>query len=250
MPDRRKHRGRHPEDDVLFDAQNVPALRQAVADLSWLLSHGYAVDSSLKLVGDRHGLTARQRLAVQRSACGDEAARRRREGRVNLDDIRGRSLGVDGYNLLITVESALSGGLILVGRDGCFRDLASIHGTYRHVEETIPALERILELISLQAPLKIDWFLDRPVSNSGRLKACMAELLQARRSPQVAQHWDIQLVDSPDAELSRYQGIVATSDSVILDACTNWVNFAGELIDRVIPSAWKIDLRTDSHRTG
>ena len=46
-------------------------------------------------------------------------------------------------NQLITIEAALSGGLIFRGRDGCFRDLASIHGTYRKVEETLPALNLI-----------------------------------------------------------------------------------------------------------
>ena len=69
MPDRRTHRGPHPEDAELFATAAIPALRAAAADLTWLLDRGYAVSSSLKLVGDRHYLAVRQRVAVARCVC-------------------------------------------------------------------------------------------------------------------------------------------------------------------------------------
>lgn len=72
MPDKQRHRGAHPADGKLFDRSCLDDLRSAVAHLSWLLSRGYALDSSLKLVGDRFNLTQRQRMAVRRSACTDE----------------------------------------------------------------------------------------------------------------------------------------------------------------------------------
>lgn len=78
MPETRKHRGPHPNDPKLFAAAHVPRLCQAVADLSWLLGRGYAINSALKLTGDRYNLTDRQRLAVRRSACSDEAVDRRK----------------------------------------------------------------------------------------------------------------------------------------------------------------------------
>ena len=77
MPDKRAHRGRDPHDDRAFGSPAWPALRGAVADLSWLLSHGYARVSAIKLVGDRWSLTERQRKAVGRSACSDSACERR-----------------------------------------------------------------------------------------------------------------------------------------------------------------------------
>ena len=63
MPDRRKHRGPHPEDARLFAPEVWPLLREATADLCWLLSRGYADKSALRLVGDRYELVARQRAA-------------------------------------------------------------------------------------------------------------------------------------------------------------------------------------------
>ena len=58
MPDRRHHRGPHPDDASLFAPSVWPVLREAVADYCWLLSHGYASNSSLKLVGDRYELVS------------------------------------------------------------------------------------------------------------------------------------------------------------------------------------------------
>ena len=141
MPDRRAHRGPHPRDDQLFASQQLPAMRQACRDLSWLFSRGYTVDASLKLVGDRYQLEARQRLAVARCAASDMSVTQRTAS--ELSAIAGSSLWIDGYNLLTTIEAALAGAVIIVGRDGCYRDMASMHGTYRKVDETLPAIELI-----------------------------------------------------------------------------------------------------------
>ena len=143
MPDKRTHRGPHPQDQKLFAPAAIGGLRCALADYCLLLTKGYAEKSTLKLVGDRFSLTERQRLAIMRSACSDRQLDSRRKRCVEIKDLPGRPIAVDGYNLLITVEAAMSGGLVLKGRDGCFRDLASIHGTYRKVTETIPAVELI-----------------------------------------------------------------------------------------------------------
>lgn len=257
MPDKRRHRGKHPEDDRLFAVERHADLRSAVADLAWLLTHGYADKSGLKLVGDRYDLTARQRLAVWRSSCSDQALAHRETTCAPVDQIRGRPLGIDGYNVLITVESALSGGLILIGRDGCYRDLAGIHGTYHRVDETLPALELIIRFVDGLQPLRIDWYLDRPVSNSGRLKVLLADHLERRRIAVklrgTATAWNIELVANPDAVLATYDGIVASSDSFVLDRCPRWCNLAGSIIDqfRRRPDnpqpTWTLDLRQLGH---
>ncbi len=125
-PDHRQHRGAHPEDGRLFAVDRIPALRAATADLSWLLTHGYALTSSLKLVGDRHGLTERQRVAIARAACGDAERDRRQAICLDLAHLRGADLIIDGFNLTITIEAALGGGVVLLCRDGCVRDLSSL----------------------------------------------------------------------------------------------------------------------------
>jgi len=237
MPDRRKHRGAHPDDEHLFDERHHQALRIAVAEFSRLLTRGYAGNSALKLVGDRHNLTARQRTAVMRSACADQSLERREAAKISLEGCTGKRIAIDGYNLLITIESALSGGVILTGRDGCYRDLASVHGTYRKVEETVPALTLIVRHLTDAGLTELDWLLDRPVSNSWRLKALIQETLAS--SPL---RCNVDLVDNPDTVLAASGSPVVTSDSWILDRCGAWIDLAANIIDRHIPSAWKLDL--------
>ena len=72
MPDKRKHRGPHPEDERLFAESSTPVLSRAVQDVSAILTMGYPIKGTLKLVCDRFSLTERQRLAVMRSACSDQ----------------------------------------------------------------------------------------------------------------------------------------------------------------------------------
>ncbi|TSA52441.1 MAG: DUF434 domain-containing protein [Planctomycetaceae bacterium] len=237
MPDKRSHRGPHPADEKLFAPAAILDLRSALADYSLLLTKGYAEKSALKLVGDKFSLTQRQRLAVMRSACSDRQLVSRSEHRIEAKNLAGQSVAVDGYNVLITVEAAMSGGVIFAGRDGCFRDLASIHGTYRKVTETIPALQLIGEFLKKVGGTKVLLLLDSPVSNSGRLKTLIGEL-----ADQNDWDWEIELLLSPDAELKKTDLVVASSDSVILDGCRRWVNLATEIIEQKLPSAWIIDL--------
>ncbi|MFQ5412497.1 MAG: DUF434 domain-containing protein [Phycisphaerae bacterium] len=237
MPDRRTHRGPHPEDARLFAAPVRATLVQAMEEYAYLLSRGYGEPSARALVGNRHGLTARQRMALRRSACTDEALERRQRTRRPLSECLDQPLGIDGYNLLITIESALSGGVILIGRDGCARDLASVHGTYRRVSETLPAIRLIAGHLAEARARMVDLYLDRPVSNSGRLKTLMRDTLSGGKTA-----WRIELVDNPDAALSAYSGPVVSSDSWILDRCNAWVNLAREIIERHIPNGWIVDL--------
>jgi hypothetical protein len=237
MPDKRSHRGPHPADEKLFAPEAISDLWSALADYSLLLTKGYAEKSALKLVGDKFSLTQRQRLAVMRGACSDQRLSSRSENRIEAKNLAGQSVAVDGYNVLITVEAAMSGGVIFAGRDGCFRDLASIHGTYRKVTETIPALQLIGEFLKEVGVTKTLLLLDSPVSNSGRLKTLIGEL-----ADQYNWNWEIELLLSPDAELKKTDLIVASSDSVILDGCRRWVNLATEIIKQKLPSAWIIDL--------
>ena len=237
MPDKRTHRGPHPDDAKLFAPAAIANLKLALADFSLLLTKGYAGKSSLKLVGDKFSLTERQRLAIMRSACSDQQLVSRRSREVKLADLGGQAIVIDGYNVLITIEAAMSGACVFKGRDGCFRDLASIHGTYRKVTETIPAVQLIGEFLKEHNAGNCLWLLDSPVSNSGRLKTLIGEL--ARKNEW---EWDIELLPSPDAKLIKTDLTAASSDSVVLDGCKRWVNLARAIIEEKVPEARLVDL--------
>lgn len=239
MPDQQRHRGAHPLDAKLFAAPQLGALREAVADFSWLLERDYASKSALQLVGNRYSLHERQRLAVMRSACSETARLGRAQTRVEIEEIKGQTLHLDGYNILTIIESALAGGVILQGRDEVVRDIASMHGTFRRVEETQPAIELIGEWLQNWGASKVVWWLDSPVSNSGRLKTVLLETARQR-----GWEWEANLVFDPDTALKKLDepGLVVTADSVILDAGVPWVNLGRAIIERAVPTAWVLDL--------
>ncbi len=238
MSHERRHRGRHQADATLFCDEQRPRLREALKDYCWLLSKGYASPSSLKIVGDKFRLTERQRLLLMRCACTDAQLASRNAHHLAADSLADRDLYIDGFNLLITIESALSGGFIFVGRDGCYRDLSSVHGTYKRVIETQEALNRIgAALIELKVR-RAFWLLDRPVSNSGRLAKTMLEVASEQ-----GWDWEVKLCQSPDAELKTIDQVVVTTDGVILDAAKEWFHCNKYVIDNQIPNASLIDLR-------
>ena|ERR1043165_3287474 len=237
-PDTRQHRGAHPADRELFAEEKLARLRGAVTDLSWLLGRGYAMKSALKLVGDQFNLTERQRLAVSRATCADAQKEARRARCLSINDIRNEELLVDGFNLIITIEAALGGGVLLLSRDECIRDLSSVHGSYRSVMETDKAIHLIGEALADSGPSAVRWFLDRPISNSGRLAQKIKDLA-AEKSWQ----WTVEVVFNPDADILASSGIAVTSDSLILDGAMRWINLNRHLIEKYLTNSWVIDLR-------
>ncbi|MBV9849552.1 MAG: DUF434 domain-containing protein [Armatimonadetes bacterium] len=235
-----RHRGANSQDARLFGPAQVPALRQAVADLSWLLGRGYAVPSALKPVGDRYRLHERQRLAVARASCPDARRDRRAATRLNTAALRDQDVIVDGFNLLITVEAALSGGVLLRCRDGCVRDMSSVHGSYRAVAETERALTLIGDTLAGLGPRSVTWLLDSPISNSGRLAQRLRELAAARDWP-----CRVEVLFNPDRALIASPAIAVTSDANVLDGVARWANLGAHLVEHRLPPAWLIDL-TDS----
>lgn len=222
----------------MFAAAQLDGLRAATAELSWLLARRYAIKSALKLVGDRHGLTERQRLAIARAACSDESLERRRACCVGVEELRGEPVLIDGFNLLITLEAALSGGLLIRCRDGCVRDLSSVHGSYRSVQETRVALTLLGATLAHLNVASAHWLLDRPISNSGRLAARIRAEAAQQGWP-----WTCELAFNPDVLLQTSAAIALTSDSTILDNVARWTNLTAHLLTQAQIKTWLIDLQ-------
>ena len=242
-PDRRRHRGAHPSDAELFAPAALARLRGATDDLSWLLGRGYQTKSALKLVGDRFGLRERQRLAVARAACSEESRARRLASRIEPGDVSGADLAVDGFNLVITIEAALSGGALVLCRDGCLRDLSSVHGSYRAVSETERAVVLAGEALSALGPASVLWLLDRPVSNSGRLAQKVRELAAARGWP-----WEVEAVFNPDRAIVDSGRVAVSSDSNVIDHAPAWFNLSRLLVERHVARPWLVDLSAPAER--
>jgi len=219
-------------------------LQNATDHLSWLMSNGYAARSSLKLVGDRFSLLERQRTAVMRSACSDDSRELRLGKQITAHEVGDRTLLIDGFNLITTVEAAIAGGVILECRDTTFRDMASMHGTYRTVNQTIPALELIGQNLENQNISKCHWLLDRPVSNSGKLSTLIHEIAATK-----GWRWEAELVRDPDPLLIASEQPIVSADSMVLEGCGRWLNLAREIISQSDYQSFVVPMQIQTHKS-
>ena len=206
---------------AIFNDHTLTLLRSATHDLSWLMSRGYTTLASLKLVGDRYGLHREARAAVKRAACSDQSLQKRSQREVTcLDQVRGKTVWIDGFNVLITVERALRGDPVLLCRDGVMRDIAGIHGTYRRGPHTSAAFQLIHQTLHQLGIRQTRWLFDRPVSNSGR----MAE--QARA------YGEAEVVRDPDHDLKHAPNhiLVLSGDGEVIENTEAWFNGLAKVI--------------------
>ena len=81
------------------------------------------------------------------------------------------------------------------------------------------------------------WWLDRPVSNSGRLSQIIMATAQAESWP-----WQRNSCQIPIANCKQSRDVIVTADSVILDVCQPGSNLASAIVDRMVPDAWIVPL--------
>src|ERR1043165_341306 len=97
-------------------------LAEGAEDLRYLLGRGYPMRSALTLIGDHLQLFKRQRQFLFRCVTSIRQAEQIRAHAISPEHARGRVLLVDGYNVLITIETAIDGGPLVRCDDGFLRD--------------------------------------------------------------------------------------------------------------------------------
>ncbi len=229
MPTQR-NRGKDSNDDVLFGSKKIQQkLKEAIVDMHYLLSRGYAEKSSLQLVGNKHRLNVRQQQAVRGMSASQQQIERRKQHEILFENLNSETIIIDGFNLLIILESALSGAYLFKGLDNAYRDLSGVHGTYKRVQQTEKALLLIGALLKKHTVI---WVFDKPVSNSGRLKTMLREL--------AGQHdfnWDIVLENNPDKVLAESNHVAVSADAWVLDRAEKWLNLGKHIIENLIPQS-------------
>jgi hypothetical protein len=192
-----RNKEQHLADSALFGtATEQHKLRMGLEDLYYLLSRDYPQKASLALVGNRYDLIRRQLLALQGMSCSKQQLENRKNKELNSGELKNKTIYIDGFNLLILLETAYSGGFVFKGMEGCYRDISSVHGTYKMISETGDVLIGIGEVLQKLEVEKVIWIFDAPVSNSGKLKAFCYELAESHYFP-----WEIYLENDPDKYL-------------------------------------------------
>ena len=177
-------RGFAPNDYKEFGKKSIDKLLDAGQDLHYLLNHKYNIKGASTFVGNHYLLSERQRLALVRGISSDESIEIRKEKEIKSISEE-RIMNIDGFNTIITLEVALSEALLIKSMDGTIRDLAALRGKYRLIDKTDSAIVYIGEMLEKNKIEKVIFYLDAPVSNSGRLKQKIIEqcMLMVERHP-------------------------------------------------------------------
>lgn len=197
----------------------------AAGDFRYLLNRGYPRRSALQWVGNRYGLTFDERHLLHRGVFSDQDARGRRKKLVAAGKVRNQKLAVDGHNVLITVEAGLSGRPLILGEDGFIRDISGLSGRFRRSEKTDEALGLIFDAIRKMGPRHTLFLFDAPISRSGALAQTVREEMKRWDLP-----GDAQAVKVPENVLIGFDGVVASSDTVIIDRSRRALDLAGTLL--------------------
>ncbi|MBL4934586.1 DUF434 domain-containing protein [Clostridium sp. YIM B02515] len=231
-------RGFDAEDYKWFRDNQVDRLKTAQEEVKWLLDRGYKMSSIIELAGGHYQFSARQRTALLRGTASEAQSTQRSSKLISFSEAKDGCIYIDGFNLIITLEVALSNSVLILGNDGCIRDLAGLRGTYKIIDKTEKALALIMMELKKLNILKASFYLDAPVSNSGRLKSKILEYAEKWKVPV-----EVILVPNADPILESMERVV-TSDSVILDKCESWLNLSRGIIENYIDNAWIIDLNS------
>jgi hypothetical protein len=236
--DTRRNRGKGPRDEVLFGLENQrEKLLLALSDMYYLLSKDYPPRATLALVGNRYRLRHRQILALQGMACSAKDIESRKLKEVAADSIQGKTIYLDGFNIVIILETLLSGGYVFRGLDGCYRDISSVHGSYKRVRQTEDVLITLGNALHELGAERVIWIFDAPVSNSGRLKTLCYETAKEQGFS-----WEVYLDNAPDKYLIAENRLIASSDAWVLNGCYEWFNLASFIINHVLDSSGTMNI--------
>jgi hypothetical protein len=219
-------------------AYRCGALRHASEDFRYLLNREYPRRAALELVGNRYTLAADERHLLHRAVFAEEEAAARNAKKAPASELRDKRLGIDGYNVLITIEAGLCGRPIVLSDDGFFRDISGLSGRFKATARTEAALNLMCDLLKTMGPREVIVLFDSPISRSGELAQDLG-----RRLSEEGIRGEAMAVPVPERTLIGFDGIVATSDTAILDRCQRSIDLPAAVFENRGKIENLVDLR-------
>jgi hypothetical protein len=222
----------------LVRTANFKDLQNAAEDFRYLLNRKFPRKASLELVGNRFELTFDERHLLHRGVFSDSDSELRRKKIISIKDAKDKDLAIDGHNVLITVEAGLSGKPLILADDGFVRDISALSGSFKNTETTDKAIQCIVTFLKKWRPRHTLFLFDAPISKSGILAQELRGLLQKEGLP-----GDALAMKVPEKILIGFQGVIATSDTAIIDRSEKVIDLAGEIIRTKIGSMSLLKLK-------
>ncbi len=202
------------------------SLEDAATDIRYLLDRGYPHKSAVGFVCSHYRLDDEARHLLSRTVLSKEVAAKRRAKFLPCDALKGERLVIDGYNIIIGMESILL-KKAYVCDDGVIRDIRGVFRNFKVSALTEKAIELIMVFLKEKNPAYVCFLLDSQISKSGMFAGMLHEKLRyygINGEAKTSRHVDFDLKASGD--------IVATSDGVVIDDAGKVVNFLNCIVMR------------------
>jgi len=210
---------------------------EAARDYKYLLNRGYPASSSLNIVVTRYRMSRVERSLLLRCVHRDEYVAKVLRSVVSRDTISGSNLLIDLLNVSTTLIAFLEGECLYKCDDGIIRDLGGSRYWRGRRERALEAIDLIRDHLIAVKPVKIYLVLDRLAPMSGEILKNAEKIF--RESGFNVEGILADRADKKIIELSRgledLIGVVATSDSLILEKADQIYDLAGEIITSIDP---------------
>ncbi|MBN1144417.1 MAG: DUF434 domain-containing protein [Bacteroidales bacterium] len=201
--------------------------RNACRDYFYLVDHEFPERGVLKLVGDRYRLNGDQRTVLYRGI----SAKKRSEVRKSLltNDVEGKELVIDGYNVLFTLLNYRLGRILFISTDNYLRDAGSLHGKLRDEKTFRECTDLMLKYLKSKQPVSAAIYLDAPVSHSQKHALMISENMK-----EAGIQGACYVIRSADWALKQQQtAVIATADTAIIEkALTQVVDIPRDILER------------------
>ncbi len=192
------------------------SVHEASKDLHYLLNRGYRKSYALTFVCNHYQLKKEERYFLARAVFSEETIKATLQKRLPMEEIEGKDLAVDGFNVLITAEAVLNNEAILCD-DSVMRDIQGVFGKYTMTEATDRALHTIFAVIQKYSPRKVAFYFDQQVSHSGDLCS------------KVRTYYACETIPHVDLFLADLNTITATSDSIVIEKLDHFIDIPFEI---------------------
>ena len=200
------------------------SLEHADADIRYLLDRGYPTGGAVAFVCNHYRLNDEARFLLSRAVISISVAEKRRGKFLPCGAIKGNTILIDGYNIVIGMESVLNKEAFLCD-DDVVRDIKGIFRNFKASEITQEAVGLTLQFLKENNPAYVCCILDSQISKSGLFAKMLREKISI-----AGLKGDAKTSKRADYDLKNSNYIVASSEGVIIDAAEKVVNFLSCLV--------------------
>jgi hypothetical protein len=190
--------------------------RQAIEDYTHLLNKKYPEKTILEMIATRYSLSHFERSVLYRGITMAETAEKRKNRIISTIKLSRQTLHIDLFNVLYTLAAYLRGFPVFISTDSILRDASESHGSGEWEVHLVKGLEMVMEDLDRFKIKKAIFYVDNPLEHYQAIFEKL-KVLANRLKPEIKIIAD----QSPDHLIREAKdGIIATSDSTIIDKST------------------------------